>query len=328
MRCNHKIAIATLIALRLAAQKPINVTQGITITTSSGAKRRLAALNKSEGNRITRFLFDTWNAQGDDLRFQDIEFALSNGKFSPQVLSAWREEYIKYVDNMGDVWRASSAKSGDFVMTGLFKSAALREPLAFDSFSQGVNLWIQNRGALNIAGFTDTQTRATRFLLNYFTTEVPLTVSEMGRVLRASTGLSGPQGQSLAKFGRALQAKGFKGSVLEGKIFRREAQMIAARAKAIARNEIINAYNAGTREAYRQVAESAALNPDLADQIPVKLWDAAPACCPTCCALHGEIVRMDDSYSDGSDSPPQHIRCDCNEQTGLMSVEEFNEVAA
>jgi hypothetical protein len=327
MRCNHRhIAVATLIAL--AAQKPIDVKKGIVVTTPSGARRRLAALNRTEGNRITRFLFNTWNAQGDDLRIEDIEFALSNGKFTPQVFSQWREEYINYVDNMGDAWRTSSAKSGSFVMDGLFKSAALREPLAFDSFSQGVNDWIQNRGALNITEFTRTQQDATRFLLNYFTTEVPLTVDEMGRILRGVTGLTGPQSQALANFGKGLQAQGFKGAKLAAKIKKRELEMIAARAKFIAREEIINAYNAGTREAYRQVAESALLSPELQGMIPVKIWDAAPRCCPTCCALHGEIARIDDVYSNGTEAPHAHPRCDCSEQTGLMSVEEFNEVAA
>lgn len=302
----------------------ITFPRGINITTSSGAKRRLAGLNRNQGPRVVRWLNDTWNAQGNSLRIQDITHALKTGQISPFMLSQWKNEYINFVGNMSDTWRISSATSGDFVMGGMFKSAVTRSKLEFDLASNAMSHYFQNRSALTISNFSLEQQKATRFLLNYFTTEQPLTVSEMGRVLRSSVGLSNRDSKTIVNLGKSLQAQGLSKKKIAARLFKREAELTAVRAKLIAKTEISNAYNRATREAYRQALESATLDPEFANMIPVKIWDASPSCCVKfCCPLHGEAVPMDDTFSDGSEAPPQHPRCDCTENTGLMTPEEL-----
>jgi len=43
-----------------------------------------------------------------------------------------------------------------------------------------------------------------------------------------------------------------------------------------------------------------------------KEWLTAPDCCDECQALHGEIVPLDEDFSDGSDGPPAHPMCRCD----------------
>lgn len=43
-----------------------------------------------------------------------------------------------------------------------------------------------------------------------------------------------------------------------------------------------------------------------------KQFLAAPDCCDECQDIDGEIVGLDDAFSDGSDGPPLHPRCRCN----------------
>lgn len=310
----------------MGTNSPITFHRGIGVTTSGGAKRRLANLNNTQGPKITRWLHDTWNAQGNDLRLEDIANALDSGSIGPKMLSNWRESYIDYVGKQAEAWKVASKTSGDFVMDGLFKSGALRSPVDFDLANDAMSHYFQNRGTQFVNWASDTQREGVNFLLDYFTTQKPLTVDEMGRVLRASVGLNKTQQKSLAKFTDELKAIRPKltNRQITSKVFKREAKMVAARAKAIAKNEISNAYNAATRESYRQAMESAALSPEFAGMIPVKIWDASPACCQkVCCPLHGEAVQMDETFSDGSEAPPAHVRCDCVEVTGLMTPEEL-----
>ena len=114
------------------------------ITTASGMKRQLSALNKNQGPKITRWLFDTWNAQGKALRLEDISTALKNGTLSPHTLSSWRNAYIQNISELSDAWKVSNATRGQFVVDGMFNSAALRTPIQYDLASNAMNLYFQN----------------------------------------------------------------------------------------------------------------------------------------------------------------------------------------
>lgn len=72
------------------------------------------------------------------------------------------------------------------------------------------------------------------------------------------------------------------------------------RAELIANTESVQAYS----EAKLQVGDEVGAQG--------KSWqDGQAGACPTCSELDGEIVAIDDSFSDGSDSPPAHPNCRC-----------------
>jgi SPP1 gp7 family putative phage head morphogenesis protein len=82
------------------------------------------------------------------------------------------------------------------------------------------------------------------------------------------------------------------------------------RADRIARTETAFAETAGALEGYRETG------------ILEKEWDADAEACPECDALDGEIVGIDEPFSDGSDGPPAHPDCRCVVLPVVEAVEE------
>jgi len=74
------------------------------------------------------------------------------------------------------------------------------------------------------------------------------------------------------------------------------------RAIRIARTETIAASNQGALEAYRQ-----------SEVVEKKEWYCAidERTCEECSAMHGEVVKLDDSFSGGVNAPPLHPNCRC-----------------
>lgn len=73
------------------------------------------------------------------------------------------------------------------------------------------------------------------------------------------------------------------------------------RAEMIARTETAFADVAGNLAGYKA-----------SGVVSSKRWLAAPDCCDDCQDLDGEVVGLEDEFSDGSDGPPAHPNCRCN----------------
>ncbi|TDV04678.1 phage portal protein [Paraburkholderia caballeronis] len=74
----------------------------------------------------------------------------------------------------------------------------------------------------------------------------------------------------------------------------------AARAENIARTESAFADTAGNIAGWK-----------VSDVVEGKQWRAAPGCCDLCQQLDGEVVGLDDTFSNGSDGAPAHPKCRC-----------------
>lgn len=75
----------------------------------------------------------------------------------------------------------------------------------------------------------------------------------------------------------------------------------AWRAKLIAQTEVIAAHTAGAIQVYKK-----------SGVVDGKRWvDGQAEACPYCTDLNGEVVGLDDDFSDGSFGPPQHPGCRC-----------------
>lgn len=77
-------------------------------------------------------------------------------------------------------------------------------------------------------------------------------------------------------------------------------------ARRIVRTEMIWAYNVQHTNAIREAHE---LDPEI-----MRRWDATldSRLCVLCQGLHGEVVGIDEDFSDGTDMPPRHPYCRCH----------------
>ncbi|CAJ5572387.1 phage head morphogenesis protein, SPP1 gp7 family [Burkholderia pseudomallei] len=72
------------------------------------------------------------------------------------------------------------------------------------------------------------------------------------------------------------------------------------RAKTIARTESAFADTAGNISGWKA-----------SEVVEGKQWKVAPGCCDFCAQLDGEVVGLDETFSDGSTGAPAHPRCRC-----------------
>jgi hypothetical protein len=308
--------------------KKNTIANGLTVTTSDGTKRKLANVTAKQKPRVTRWLYDTWNAQGDDLRIEDIIAARQNGVLSSDVLGRWQKAYSGFVLDMRDAYKKAAVEGGEYVIDNMFKSGYLRKPIPYEAASQSIQAYFAGRANVLYKGLNGTQSRAVNFLIDYYTREVPLTVDELGRVLRACVSLDANSARQL----KNIMAGVPRGTKLEKKLYnemllKNESRLRARRARRLADYEIKKAYAAAYDDVYAQVKQSATLNPKYAEQcIQVRQWDASPECCPICLLNHGTIIPIDGIYPSGDTGIPAHAECDCSESTGVMTLEQFKKV--
>lgn len=81
-----------------------------------------------------------------------------------------------------------------------------------------------------------------------------------------------------------------------------------ARARTIARTEIQRAHNQGRLESYRQLMEAGLVSPQAQKKWVVSPFDVCPICVP----LGDEQVGVNESFSNGSPTPPAHPNCRCS----------------
>lgn len=74
-----------------------------------------------------------------------------------------------------------------------------------------------------------------------------------------------------------------------------------ARAETIARTETANADTAGNEILYNE-----------SGVVSKKQWIVGDGCCDDCALLNGEVVDLDDVFSNGESAPPAHPNCRCD----------------
>jgi hypothetical protein len=87
-------------------------------------------------------------------------------------------------------------------------------------------------------------------------------------------------------------------------------KLIRARAKMIARTEVMTASNTGRQLAWQQGVDAGYVDP-----ISQKRWSTSNTLsggpCDLCAPMKGETVRIDSPFSNGLMSPPTHPNCRC-----------------
>lgn len=96
-------------------------------------------------------------------------------------------------------------------------------------------------------------------------------------------------------------------------------RLLQARARTIARTEILSAQNAG-----RQVGWADAIAQGYADPNSLKVWVVDDPC-DICADLDGEEVPWDGDFSNGEQMPPAHPNCECTAILVTRTGEEIGE---
>jgi len=96
-------------------------------------------------------------------------------------------------------------------------------------------------------------------------------------------------------------------------------RLLQARARTVARTEILSAQNAG-----RQLGWADAIEQGFADPNSTKVWVVDDPC-DICEELDGEEVGWDEDFSNGESMPPAHPNCECTAILVTRTGEEIEE---
>jgi hypothetical protein len=282
--------------------------------------------------KVERWLFDTWNAQGDSMRLNEIRAAMDSGDINPEWLSRWRKDYFKFVNNdLGPQWKDAMKTNGEYTINGLNKAMALRKPLIWNDEAAAISNWLGDNGARLLTQVTGEQRQAVSTLIHQFTVNQPMGAMELSRVLRPTVGLNGPQAAALAKYRQSLLDADTPRARIEELVNKKTIEGIVSRSEMIAQTELSFAYHAGADIALQQAIEEGAF---LDDQFVVKVWLCNPGCCVFCQAINGEKRPLDDYYivdpRTGKEiyRPPYHPRCICTQYNEVLTEEEYNALVA
>jgi len=144
-----------------------------------------------------------------------------------------------------------------------------------------------------------------------------ITVVDTARELRSFINLTSRQEVTLSKFidlNRArLMEEGLSGRKLENRlnelVDRQYKKMVSQRSKVIARNEILEAENAGRMLGFEQSIEQGWASP-----VSVKRWSTSTdeRTCDICMPMNGMSVQWNQYFPNGVYDPPAHIMCRCS----------------
>ena len=266
------------------------------------AALRAAVARGEQG--LSQWLYSTWTANADAIKYQELRNALATGEIDQAWLDAWRAEYAKFVNEswLPSVRAAMTASSG-LMLTGVDAPIG-----AFSLGTKNISDWIQEHGADLITELTAQEKKAVQSVLDWGM-KSNLGTDEIAQYLRPIVGLNGPQADAVAAFRDSLIEEGME----ESKIIRRVEDYAAwlnrQRAATIAQTEISNAFREGQLESMQQlIAPGGWLE---GEQI-TKQWVTAPGCCDECAAMGEEDpVPVDQPYSNGLMTAGLHPHCYC-----------------
>lgn len=274
--------------------------------------------------KIARWLVNTWNAEREAIKYEELEYATTNKEVPLEWLLQWQQDYAEFIKNVLDPeWRAAVKSAGSKIEEKIREGVQAGEMFSFTPTGQRIEQWIQTRGGELIAQLSQTQLDAVRAILRHYTVEVPVSPQELGRILRPVIGLTEKQAKAVQRFRESLLAEGMNPRQAERQALKYAGQLHRFRALRIARTELAFAYNQGQYEAIRQAQEAGILRGRV-----VKEWMTAEdeRVCPHCGPLDGQIIGFEETFPGATkilpqiQTPPAHPLCRCT--VGYRIIEE------
>jgi hypothetical protein len=125
---------------------------------------------------------------------------------------------------------------------------------------------------------------------------------EAARAIQGLIGLTAAQGQAALTYREDLINRGLTLEQVNTLTDTYAAKLLEARARTIARTEIMDALNTGQAEAWREAQAAGYL-----DAHAEKEWIATDGACDECAGYDGDTVPVDEDFPDGD--PPLHPSC-------------------
>ena len=259
---------------------------------------------------------------------------LAQGANSPELRQAIRDanlaqtldslpwqEYNAALNGASDIL-ANEINTAGGLLNGMPSMAPLptgmQASFTFNSVDPRALAWAQSQAAALVTEVSaNTRLAIQQVIVDGFRNN--LSVDQIARELRSATGLTAKQAKAVSRaYDMALEGNLANGMPLgeaqtaaatqSAAVQRR---LLKARATTIARTEILRAQNNGRYLGWTQAVESGFVENDA-----MKKWDATVASlsgvvCDRCRPMNGEIVRWDESFSNGVNMPPAHPNCRC-----------------
>lgn len=271
--------------------------------------------------KVARWLYSTWEAEAEALKYQEIRNALRDGQIPQELIDTWQQDYSKFVAEVIEPeWKAAMEEAASRI-AGAVNVAFPKPGEAFFWTPTGKHVtdWISTRGAELAVNLSNTQHRALRALLVQYTTVEPLPVDELARRLRPVIGLTEGEARAVEAFRQSLVAEGgLTAKQIEHQVQNYSARLHRLRALRIARNEVVIAYKEGQRDAMTEARDTGWF-----DGLLVKTWQTADdeRVCATCGPMDGVTCVFDDPYpGTGTMTPHAHIKCRCSETYDVLET--------
>lgn len=259
---------------------------------------------------IARWLYSTWNAQREDLKYQEIRNAIRDGELSPEVLERWQQEYALLItEHLSREWEKAILYGATYIAAAVqrrLKAPGWRPDLS-SVWAQRVAEWIQTRGTRLAVDLTQRQHDAVKAVIRHHLLVDPVPVEELARRIRPIIGLTAREAQAVQNYRQELLEQGMDPSKVEHWAQNYAGYLHRRRALRIARTETASAFNYGQLETMRQ-----AVREGLVSEVYKVWWTARDErVCLACGPLHGRRVRLEEPFPNGAYAPPLHPMCRC-----------------
>ncbi|MDO4305998.1 MAG: phage minor head protein [Eubacteriales bacterium] len=264
-------------------------------------------------------LYSFWEDQRNAITYHELRDAVKEGSLSQKQFEEWQQDYsVLVAEKLTPIWEKAMAAgpAGQPIFDSLSFSINTQNP--------GIANWIKERGAEFVTSCTAEQKKAMRSLLAKKVVEEH-TVDELARLIRPCIGLTdGDAKATMRLYDKVVDNLKTEHPRMKPENVRKKALDAAQkyaekkhrqRAYTIAQTELEFAYNRGADQGVRQAQEDGLLG------TMKKRWITSgdDAVCPTCAALDGTEIEMDDNFDfkgrllfvGQKMLPPAHPKCAC-----------------
>ncbi len=229
---------------------------------------RLRASITPREPRIVRILASLRGDLRGVLTYQELAQALLSRDLTQAALGEWRQQYAAFVqDKLRPEWDRQIEAAGRAAATDVSRLA--EQPFAFSPTGSHVVEWIETRSTERVVSWTALQHEAAQSIIGNAVNE-GVGADELGRRLRAVTGLTPRQAEAVEKLRSAVIADGVDADTAARQAQRYADMLHRQRSLRIARTELASAYNEGQHAAILQAVQDGMFDGPL-----MKEWSTA-----------------------------------------------------
>lgn len=263
---------------------------------------RLSKFIDRESPHMSSFLYRMWGDQQQAITYHELRDAILDGGLSIDYLLEWQQDYSQY---LSECYAPLARKAIEQATKDLLfeYGGELCDPVA-----DAMNEYITKHGGKLIREISAKQYNAINTLVRQAAMTDTMTVDQLARAIRPCIGLTQYQSGMVKRFYEQLREQG----VSHQKALKRQmvyaAKLHRERAALIAQTEMATTYNAATKKVVKDSIEQGLIGMD-----SERYWLDADdeKVCDKCGAIDGELVAMDEPFSNGIMDPPAHPGCRC-----------------